>query len=216
MYQATFQVNGHGPYAEATALREAHIELWCNDHCDLLHVKSGDANVAIDRVAAEVGVQEELVQGDHRVVITNDCLKRHDQDTIEDYLARHGCLLVPPLTYADGAKYCRVLALDSATLSAVYRDLAADHDVTVVEKHEVTTPPRKSPLSNLDTALPDLTARQRDVLRAARDAGYYEIPRAVTTEELSESFDLDRRTVEEHLRRAENKLLGALVDHGVV
>lgn len=216
MYQATFKIRGQGPYAQATAIGDAHIELWCNDHCDLLHVKAGDGDTALERVAAEVGVTEELVHGDNRVVITDECLKHRDPSTIEDYLGRHGCLLIPPLTYTDGAKHCRVLALDSATLSAVYRDLAADHDVTVVEKHELTTPPRNSPMGVMDANLPSLTPRQRDVLRAAHDAGYYRIPRDVTTEDLATQFGLDRRTVEEHLRRAENKILGSLVEHGMV
>lgn len=216
MYQATFRVRDRGPYAEATAADDARIELWCNDHCDLLHVKAGDGDAALDLVAAEVGITEELVQGDHRVVITDECLKHHDPETIEDYLVRHGCLLVPPLTYTGGAKHVRILALDSATLSDIYQDLAEDYAVTVVEKHELTTPPRQSPMNTMESTLPDLTARQRDVLRAAYDAGYYRIPRDVTTAELAETFDLDRRTVEEHLRRAENKLLGALVDQGTV
>ena len=216
MYQATFKIDDGGPYAEATVVGDARIELWCNDHCDLLHVKSGNGDAVLDKVAAEVGVTEELVHGDHRVVITDECLKHHEPATIEDFLGRHGCLLVPPLTYTDGAKHCRVLALDSSHLSDLYGELADTHDVTVVETHELTTPPRDSPMSTMDANLPSLTARQRDVLRAAHDAGYYRIPREVTLAELAETFDLDRRTVEEHLRRAENKLLGSLVDYGVV
>lgn len=216
MYQATFQIHDQGPYADATAGDDARIELWCNDHCDLLHLESGAGDATLDRIAAVVGVTGELVHGDHRVVVTDECLKHHEPATIEDYLARHDCLLVPPLVYADGAKNCRVIALDSARLADLYRDLAADHDVTVVEKHELTTPPRNSPMDTLDASLPSLTARQRDVLRAAYDAGYYQIPRDVTLSELATTFDLDRRTVEEHLRRAENKLLGSLVEHGVV
>jgi len=45
------------------------------------------------------------------------------------------------------------------------------------------------------------------------EAGYYEIPRKATTGELAGRLDVDRRTFEEHLRRAEKKLLPALVDH---
>ncbi len=60
------------------------------------------------------------------------------------------------------------------------------------------------------TLLPDLSPRQREALVTAFEAGYYEIPREATTEELGEALGVDRRTAEEHLRRAENKLLGAL------
>ncbi|GAA0277601.1 helix-turn-helix domain-containing protein [Halobacterium noricense] len=214
MYEARFRVEDHGPYAAVTRDSDARIELWCNDHCDLLHVAESDDN-ALDRVASSVGVRDELSLGDDRVVITDDCLQRHEE-TVEWYLERHDCLLLPPLAYENGAKHCRVLALDPANLTGVYRDLSADHEVAVAEKHELATPAREAPVLSLDGILPSLTARQRDVLRTAHRNGYYEIPRETTTAELAERFDLDRRTVEEHLRRAENKILGALVDHGVV
>ncbi|WP_232688273.1 helix-turn-helix domain-containing protein [Halobacterium zhouii] len=214
MHEATLRIEDHGPYAASTRDADTRIELWCNDHCDLLHV-TGSSDRALDRVEDAVGIRDGLAEGDDRVVITGDCLQRHEE-TVEQYLERHNCLLLPPLTYANGAKHCRVLALDPANLTAVYRDLAADHDVTVAEKHEFTTLTRDAPILSLDGVVPSLTARQRDVLRAAHRAGYYRIPRETTTEELAETFGLDRRTVEEHLRRAENKILGALVDHGVV
>lgn len=217
MHEATLRIADDGPYASATADGDRVIELWCNDHCDLLHVTgdTGDRD-ALDAVASEVGIREERAETAGRVVVTDDCLQRSIDDPIETYLARHGCLLLHPLTYRDGAKECRVLALDPAALTAVYRDLIADHEVDVVEKHELAGPTRSAPALSLDAVLPDLTVRQRDVVRAAHDAGYYEIPRGVTTAELAATFELDRRTVEDHLRRAENKLLGALLERGVV
>lgn len=59
-------------------------------------------------------------------------------------------------------------------------------------------------------AISKLTARQREVFEAATDAGYYEIPREVTQENLAEEFDVTVSTVDEHLRKAEAKLLSAL------
>lgn len=214
MYEATLRVDDHGPYVATTRNSDTHIELWCNDHCDLLYV-SGSDDHALNQIADAVGVRDHRSLGDDRVVITGDCLQRHEQ-TVEEYLERHDCLLLPPLVYANGAKHCRVLALDPGNLTGVYRDLAADHDVTVKEKHELATVARDAPVRSLDDIVPSLTTRQRDVLRAARQQGYYQIPRETTTKELATAFDLDRRTVEEHLRRAENKILEALVDHGVV
>ena len=216
MHEATLRIEGGGPYALATADGDTEIELWCNDHCDLLHVRGDDTATAVSAVDREVGIRDERTHGDDHLVITNECLTVREDDTIDAYLARHGCLLLPPLTYRDGAKHCRVLALDPATLTALYRDLITAYRVDVVEKHELTSPTRVTPVRSTDAVLPDLTDRQRTVLRAAHEAGYYRIPRDVTTAEVAAAFDLDRRTVEDHLRRAENKLLGALVDHDVV
>lgn len=216
MHEATFRIEGRGPYAHATTTGDTEIELWCNDHCDLLHVRGDDAASAVSIVEREVGIQDERARGADHLVITKECLTHRDEDTIDAYLARHGCLLLPPLTYREGAKHCRVLALDPATLTAVYRDLTAEYRVDVVEKHELATPTREGPIRSVDALLPALTDRQRSILQAAHDAGYYRIPRDVTTAELAAEFGLDRRTVEDHLRRAENKLLGALVENDVI
>ncbi|SEO56273.1 hypothetical protein SAMN04487948_103243 [Halogranum amylolyticum] len=218
MYEATFRIPDAGSYAAATAGSDARIELWCNDHCDLLHVTAGDdseaAAAVVARVEELVGVQDRLETTDELVVVTADCLKSHDSSHVETYLARHGCLLLPPLRYARGAKLCRVLALDPAALSACYRDLVDDgYRVGVESKREISAVRQDAPLLRLDDALPTLTERQREVLTTAFDAGYYEIPRRTTTEEIAAVVGVERRTAEEHLRRAENKLLAGVIEY---
>ncbi|WP_435064191.1 helix-turn-helix domain-containing protein [Halobaculum sp. EA56] len=52
-----------------------------------------------------------------------------------------------------------------------------------------------------------LTDRQREVVAAALDRGYFEWPREITSEELAEEMDISRTTMLEHLRKAESKLL---------
>lgn len=60
----------------------------------------------------------------------------------------------------------------------------------------------------LQAALEDaLTDRQRDVLEATHDAGYYDWPREVTAEELAERFGICPATFHQHLRAAEQKLI---------
>jgi predicted DNA binding protein len=208
MHEVTARVADDSPYALATAGTDATVELWCNDHRDLLHVRGPAAGVR-EHVEAAVGVSDAVAHDDELLLVTADCLREHE-DTIEPYVAANDCLLVPPIRYERGAKVVRVLALDPANLTGFYRDLTADHDVTVEAKHDRARPSRSSPLVDLDAVLPDLSPRQREALVTAFEAGYYEIPREATTEDLGEALGVDRRTAEEHLRRAENKLLGAL------
>ncbi|MFB6352672.1 MAG: helix-turn-helix domain-containing protein [Halobacteriales archaeon] len=53
-----------------------------------------------------------------------------------------------------------------------------------------------------------LTDRQREVVRTAHSLGYYDVPRAASTEEVASELDLDPSTVAEHLQRAERNLMG--------
>jgi predicted DNA binding protein len=214
MYEATFRIEGDGAYAAATAGTDATVELWCNDHCDLLYV----TNEAVDEIRAHVrervGIKDSLQRPNESVLVTDDCLKRHERSSIETYLARHDCLLLPPLRYADGAKSCRVLALDPANLTGCYRDLVDDgFSVSVERKREIETVAHDAPLLSLDGVLPDLSPRQRETLTTAHGKGYYEIPRETTTSEIADEVGVERRTAEEHLRRAENKLMAALMQY---
>lgn len=214
MYEATFRIRGAGAYAAATAGTDARIELWCNDHCDLLHVTDGATERTLARVRERVGVRELLREPDELVVVTDDCLREREPATIERYLERHGCLLLAPLRYADGAKFCRLLALDPAALTACYRDLVADdHDVTVESKREISAVGQDGPLLTPDDLLPALTDRQREVFATAYERGYYEIPRETSTAEVAHGVGIERRTAEEHLRRAENKLVAAVMPY---
>ncbi|MFC7071923.1 helix-turn-helix domain-containing protein [Halovenus rubra] len=212
MQQVTIQIKDNTAYALATEDSEAVIKLWCNEHCDLLHL-IGPADDAIEYVSNHVGVRDDIQEGDERVIITEDCLKQHEQGYIERYVQRHDCLLLPPLQYKNGAKHVQVLALESQRLTDFFNDINDDFSVDVASTQTVNVPVTGSPMPKLGGFSPSLSPRQRAVLVTAWQEGYYEIPREVTTTELAEMFDLSRRTVEDHLRRAEQKIVGVFSEH---
>lgn len=205
MHEAVLRVEGAGAYARATAGTDLHVELWCNDHCDLLHVRGSDPDRVLSRVRSVAGLRETVAGDGELVAVTDDCLAEHER-TVDPHLSRHGCLLVPPLSYADGAKRIRVLALSPSALSAAYRDLADAFEVTVEAKREVeaVTPP------GAFEGAPSLSPRQREALRIAHEEGYYETPRGTDMQSVAERMGIDRRTADEHRRRAERKVVDAL------
>lgn len=209
MHEATLRLESGGPYGEPTEHTDTTVELWCNDHSDLLSIR-GDADAVLAAVETGVGIRDRIERDDRTLVVTAGCLQEQE-GTVERYLRRHGCLLLPPLTYAAGAKICRVLALDPADLTDLYRDLVDGGSVTVESKHAVDEPPAENPGSALDAAIPTLSPRQRETLVVAHDRGYYERPRETTTAAIAAELDVGRRTAEEHLRRAERKVMDALV-----
>jgi len=56
-----------------------------------------------------------------------------------------------------------------------------------------------------------LTDRQREVLLAAYRFGYYDLPKGITSERLSQRLALSKPTMLEHLRKAERRILEAVV-----
>lgn len=214
MYESTFAISDSSAYTEPTDGTDCRIELWCNDHADLLYVAGSTIEPVLSQVRSDIGV-DDCVRGDgEAVVITSSCLKRHETTYVEQYLESHNCLFLPPLRYENGKKRCRILALDSESLTALYADLVDDQfEIDVLSKREIDVPARSSPLLSLDEVLPELTDRQQEVLSLAIEAGYYELPRETTTERLADELGVNRRTVEDHLRRAERKLVTSLHPH---
>ena len=56
----------------------------------------------------------------------------------------------------------------------------------------------------------DLTEKQKEILRKAKEMGYYEYPKKVTSEKLSKELGIKRSTLIEHLRRIEKKIIDGL------
>ncbi|WP_246999280.1 helix-turn-helix domain-containing protein [Halosolutus gelatinilyticus] len=214
MYEATFAIVDSSAYARPTEGTDCRVELWCNDHADLLYVAGSAVEALLSQVEEDIGIENRIRGDGDAIVITSSCLKRHETTYIERYLESHDCLLLPPLRYENGAKHCRILALESASLTALYGDLVADgFAIDVRSKREIGAPSQPSPLVTLDDVLPALTARQREVLTLAVERGYYDLPRATTTEALGDELGISRRAAEDHLRRAERKLITALVSY---
>jgi DNA-binding CsgD family transcriptional regulator len=69
--------------------------------------------------------------------------------------------------------------------------------------------------SSIDTKgeslLSKLTSRQRQMLLTAYALGYYDVPRRISSDDLSRHLNVDKSTIVEHLRKAERKLIGSII-----
>ena len=216
VYEATLRIDHTSPYADVTARRDTHVEMWCNQYCDLVYVRGTDIDTPVDRFREDIGIKEIAYKNEEAILITKSCLLEYRDDLLEGYLQPHSCLSLPPLTYSDGTLLARVLALTEKQLTQAYHDISEDHRVTVEAKREIQSIASDIPILMLDSALPTLSACQQRALTLAVEAGYYEIPRETTTDDVADKMDVSRRTFEEHLRRAENKIVKGLLQYLLV
>jgi hypothetical protein len=62
-----------------------------------------------------------------------------------------------------------------------------------------------------ESHLANLTGRQRQALITAYSLGYYEVPRKVSSVEVSRHLNMDKSTFVEHLRKAERKIVAQVI-----
>ena len=123
---------------------------------------------------------------------------------LEDTFQRPGLLVIPPVEFhSDGT--ARLTAVgEPEALQTALEDLPGNTQVDIERVGDYGTPEV--------TAGVDLTDRQFEAVVAAFDAGYYDVPRAGTIEEVGERLDCAPGTASEHLRKAERAAMGALLN----
>ncbi|WP_323677380.1 helix-turn-helix domain-containing protein [Halorubellus sp. PRR65] len=116
---------------------------------------------------------------------------------------RHRLLVELPIEL-EAEKATVRIAGTSAALHDAMDDLPADATADVrIEQLGAYNPER-------DAARSALTARQRTVLDAAVDVGYYATPRTATIEDVAAAAGCAESTASEHLRKIEARLLPRL------
>jgi hypothetical protein len=112
-------------------------------------------------------------------------------------------LTVPPIVcHDDGSSTFTLVGTDSDIQNAV-EGVPPGVDVTV----ERVGGERVTP----DSAVSELSARQREAVETAIAVGYYTVPRESTIEDVAEKLDCATATAAEHLRKAEATVFRALL-----
>jgi len=129
------------------------------------------------------------------------------------YLAERGAV---PTAVSSSRGAGRIVAeiLPGEDASALVSGFLDAHAAELVAKRRKTDPTALVGEREIRTSiLARLTDRQREVLFAAFDAGYYERPRETTGEALAAELDISPPTFQQHLRAAERKVVAFLAEN---
>ena len=111
----------------------------------------------------------------------------------------------------DGRLRVTFHASDLPTLRSVleaFRDACPEMEVKRLLQSSTT--PTESDLVTVDRS--ELTERQREVLEAAYEAGYFDHPKGANAGEVAASLGIGRSTFTEHVAAAQRKLFRSLLD----
>ncbi len=215
LWEVSFRSRFDYPFIDLSReFPETPISMWCLWDKELLQVPTRDVRTleGIQRGIRKSGhvVEEWVDAGQGRIYLLDCTCGKYE--SIWDIADKHECMDAPPAVFRDGWGYFRLLSIDDRRTRSLFQYMARRGPTELIRKREL-------PLNSLPTNIwvhglfAELTPKQRDAMLQAHRHGYYASPRQVTTENIARGLGLSRSTYEEHLRKAENRILTALVPY---
>ena len=210
LYEASIRVKHECPYRE---ISERHPDLtireWPLSDCQVLEISSEatPTDELLDEISQLGTVLHESEDEDGYHVVTQSCLCSLEESII-DRFEEHNCLYQSPTIYRQGWEHYTAVAFDGEDLRKLLDNLRSDREIELLSKTSISeTQIPHSMLAPAGQLFEDLTDRQLAALQLALERGYYEQPRKTSLRDLAEQTAVARSTYEEHLRKAENKLI---------
>ncbi|MDG6898291.1 MAG: helix-turn-helix domain-containing protein [Nitrososphaerota archaeon] len=216
MFDLSLKLDHELPFSNLSkAFPSANIQRWCNLQVDILEIDSpgedGAAKIeaGLKRLVKEIGAKLIRVNrySSNALEAVVGCKCAVDNSTVA-IVEWAGCIPVMPVNYKGGFEFCRMLAFTKDSMNAAISRLSKMARLEIQSKSVV---PRESARGAItvpaDEFLGGLTAKQLAAFLAAMQLGYYSLPKQITVEEIAKKQGMKRSTYEEHLRKAELKIL---------
>lgn len=118
------------------------------------------------------------------------------------------CIPIMPVTYEGGFEHVKLFAFTRGHQKAAIDNLVSISKVTVEQRGQLERHTAMPAMTvSVDDFLDTLTARQVKALVEAIELGYYAMPKKATVDEIASRVKMPRSTFEEHLRKAEVKVM---------
>ena len=219
MFEVSFRIQHNCPYTRFT-LKHPNVRIveWCNNQTHIMEIQSPDiATFAkIERDLEDLlkwkggrVLQKNFVSGDLQLVLKT-CRCSKISPNVTDMIEENAGLTIPPDVYYGGWEMYKAIGFRNADYKRMFRDLSSQGPVEILQKKVLPERSMRDTFAiTLSSVFSGLTEKQIGALLVALDYGYYKIPKQITAEEIASKNHLARTTYEEHLRKAESKILQA-------
>ncbi|MFX0086645.1 MAG: helix-turn-helix domain-containing protein [Candidatus Hodarchaeota archaeon] len=188
---------------------------WCNSQKDVLELRGEKPHIesAINDVESELGmILAKFPEHNQTQLIIKRCIG--GTLPLAKISEKFGSIELPPIKYFAGSEIVRLLvtAEDAGLILDDLRKMNPSSKVNVLKlapMKDMDSP--KSILLPLDELKEQFTVKQLTAITNAYNKGYYDLPRSILIEKLAEEMNIHRRTFEEHLRKAEKKVMSFLI-----
>lgn len=217
MFEFVFRAFYDNPFGKVTESNPSvQLYQWCNDKHDVIELvlqKPEDYKEVRDEFEKSVEIVDEIDDGANVHVITRMCACG-GPGTVTSYLNDPSLLVIPPVAYENGWEYFRVIAFRHEGIAKLMTDLRnAGFKIEILRKIPFDGYIASSLTLSTDTLFSGLTEKQMDALLTAYAQGYFRFPRGSDLQTIASKEKISRTTFLEHLKKAENKIITALIPH---
>jgi predicted DNA binding protein len=223
MFEVSFKLKHDCPYTRFTMKHpEVRMVEWCNTQ---IHVMEIDCQDIETFTRIEPDLKELLVWKGGKVLkkiflagnlqlIVKTCRCGKITPNVSDVVERNSGLLMPPEVYYGGWEEYRVVGFRDNDYKKMFEELSQLGPLQITQKKVVQEKSmRDAFVLSVSSVFSALTEKQTNSLLAAIDYGYYQVPKKMTAEEIAGKHKVPRTTFEEHLRKAEGKILRAMAPY---
>ena len=217
LFEVVFRAKYDNPLSKITMDRPSvKIFQWCNDKHDIMELvmqKKEDYGQIRNDMSKSVEIVEEIHNGANTHVITQMCTCG-GPGTVQNYLGDPSLLLIPPIAYENGWEHLRLIAFKHENVKKLLSKLGRDgFEVEIIRKKPFDGYIASSLTLTTDALFSGLTEKQVHALLTAYAQGYFRFPRGSDLQTIASKEKISRTTFLEHLKKAENKIITALIPH---
>ena len=215
LFEVVFRAKYDHPLSKITEKNPTvKIYHWCNDHHDIMELilqRQEQYHQIRDDFTKVVEIVDEIHNGGNTHIITRmcDCV---GPNTVCSYLSNPSLLVIPPIAYEHGWEYFRIIAFKHEQAKKLLTKLREDgYNVEILRKMPFDGYIASSLALTTDALFSGLTEKQMDALLTAFEQGYFRYPRGSDLQTIASKEKISRTTFLEHLKKAENKIITALI-----
>jgi hypothetical protein len=219
LYEVALKVTSKGFFMDLTRrFPSASVFIWCNRENDVIEVVVRNPEeyplvveeihvqrARIKDIMEEISDEQRLYLNLHRC----DCMK---SDTIVRHIGKLNILNIFPNMLENGWAYHRLIVFRHKDLEELFMRFEKwGWFYKILRKVPFDGFVASSLTMSADALFSGLTEKQMEAVLAAHRHGYYNLPRAADVKTIAAKEKVPRTTFQEHLTKAENKLVAALV-----
>jgi predicted DNA binding protein len=219
LFEVVLKVTRNSFFADLTRrYTSASVYIWCNRKNDIVEVivrNQEEFPLLIDEIrkSSLLGVLEEM-SDDRRLYLNVSechCMKG---DTIVRHIGKLDILNIFPNVAENGWVYHRLIVFRHEDLEELLRRLEMwGWGYKIIRKVPFDGFIASSLTLTADALFSGLTEKQIDAILTAHRHGYYNLPRDADIQTIAAKEKVPRTTFQEHLKKAENKVVEGLVPY---